>query len=467
MNARHNGAAFDRRTFLRAAAATGGAGALALLAAGCATGGAGSNPNSVSIWGVTGTFVPFQTKVINQFKQLHPEIDVRVNRVPSQGTGDATSVITAVRGGTAPDLWLLDRFSAAQYAAIGLIEPIDELIDEFEDVSKEEFLSSWLGFTVGELTYQGKTYGLPHDTDARGMFVNRTMLRDAGLDLDEFDWEQNGPVTMDRMAEVSDKLTKKEGGNYSKMGLLPWYGEGWPFTWGLGLGASYFDQADSKMTMDSAGVKKIYEFYDEWAQRYGYRAADTFIATYEPTGHPPGQTAFLANRMAFMVSVPSTIQTFDNYGPKDLDWSVAYLPTQAAGDDKYTWSGGFALCLPKGSKKNKAVWELMKYFTGKRGQETYMVPATSVPSNIAALKDPKGSAKSIRFFVESMPDSTCRPPLPVGGAWWDSLADARSSVLLGTASPQEAVERAQARVNPMMQTYSPFKLPKDYDKVRI
>ncbi|WP_420364469.1 ABC transporter substrate-binding protein [Curtobacterium sp. L3-7] len=467
MNARHNGAAFDRRTFLRAAAATGGAGALALLAAGCATGGVGSNPNSVSIWGVTGTFVPFQTKVINQFKQLHPEIDVRVNQVPSQGTGDATSVITAVRGGTAPDLWLLDRFSAAQYAAIGLIEPIDELIAEFEDVSKEEFLSSWLGFTVGELTYQGKTYGLPHDTDARGMFVNRTMLRDAGLDLDEFDWEQNGPVTMDRMAEVSDKLTKKEGGNYSKMGLLPWYGEGWPFTWGLGLGASYFDQADSQMTMDSGSVKKIYEFYDEWAQRYGYRAADTFIATYEPTGHPPGQTAFLANRMAFMVSVPSTIQTFDNYGPKDLDWSVAYLPTQAAGDDKYTWSGGFALCLPKGSKKNKAVWELMKYFTGKRGQETYMVPATSVPSNIAALKDPKGSAKSIRFFVESMPDSTCRPPLPVGGAWWDSLADARSSVLLGTASPQEAVERAQARVNPMMQTYSPFKLPKDYDKVRV
>ncbi|OIH93831.1 ABC transporter substrate-binding protein [Curtobacterium sp. MCBA15_001] len=459
--------AFDRRTFLRTAAAAGGAGALAFLAAGCATGGAGSNPNAVSLWGVTGTFVPFQTKVIDQFKRLHPEIDVRVNQVPSQGTGDATSVITAVRGGTAPDLWLLDRFSAAQYAAIGLIEPIDELIAEFEDVSKEEFLADWLGFAVGELTYKGKTYGLPHDTDARGMFVNKTMLKDAGIDADEFDWQQNGPVTFDRMGEVSDKLTKKSGGNYTHMGLLPWYGEGWPFTWGLGLGAEYFDQETSHMTMDSDSVKKIYEFYDDWAKRYGYRDADTFIATYEPTGHPPGQTAFLANRMAFMVSVPSTIQTFDNYGPKDLDWTVAYLPTQTADAPKYTWSGGFALCLPKGSKKNKAVWELMKYFTGKQGQETYMVPATSVPSNIAALKDPKGSAKSIKFFVESMPASTCRPPLPVGGQWWDSLADARSSVLLGTASPQQAVERAQARVDPIMQTYTPFKLPADYDKVQI
>ncbi|MGG7308646.1 extracellular solute-binding protein [Curtobacterium sp. AB451] len=459
--------AFSRRSFLRGATATAGAGALALLAAGCATGSRSSNPNQVSLWGVTGTFVPFQTKVIDQFKQLHPEVDVRVDVVPSQGTGDATSIITAVRGGRAPDLWLLDRFSAAQYAAIGLIEPIDDLIAEYEDQSKEEFLSQWLGFAVGEVSYEGKTYGLPHDTDARGMFVNRTMLKDAGVDLDEFDWEQNGPVTMDRMWEVSQQVTKKSAGDYTHMGLLPWYGEGWPFTWGLGLGASYYDQQDSRMTMDSASVRGIYDFYAEWAKRYGYRDADTFIATYEPTGHPPGQTAFLANRMAFMVSVPSTIQTFDNYGPKDLDWTTAYLPVQQEGDPKYTWSGGFALCLPKGSKKTKAVWELMKYFTGKRGQETYMVPATSVPTNIAALEDPNGSAKSIRYFVESITASTCRPPLPVGGAWWDSLADARSSVLLGTATPEQAVERAQNRVDPMMQTYAPFALPKDYDKVRV
>ncbi|MFZ7087954.1 extracellular solute-binding protein [Curtobacterium sp. RRHDQ10] len=460
--------ALDRRSFLRGAATVGGAGALALLAAGCSTaGGSSGDANTVSIWGVTGTFVPFQTRVLNQFKRLHPEIDVQVNVVPGQSTGDATSIITAVRGGTAPDLWLLDRFSAAQYAAIGLIEPIDELIEEFEAEPKEEFLKQWLGFTVGELTYKDKTYGLPHDTDARGMFVNRTMLRDGGVDLDEFDWTKNGPVTFDRVAEVGDRLSNKSGGEYTHVGLLPWYGEGWPFTWGLGLGASYFDNQACGMTMDSPGVEKVFRFYEDWAERIGYRAADTFIATYEPTGHPPGQMAFIQNRMAFMVSVPSTIQTFDNFGPKDLDWTMAYLPTESAGDDKYTWSGGFALCLPKGSKKNRAVWELMKYFTGKRGQETYMVPATSVPSNIAALKDPRGTAKSIKFFVESMPDSTCRPPIPVGGQWWDALADARSSVLLGTASPQEAVERAQARVDPIMQTYCPFTLPKDYGKVDI
>ncbi|MEG8036600.1 hypothetical protein QP157_15185 [Sphingomonas sp. LR61] len=95
--------AFDRRTFLRGAAATGGAGALALLAASCASGSSGrSNPNQVTIWGVTGTFVPFQTKVIKDFNEIHPEVDVKVNVVPSQGTGDATSIITAVRGGTAP-----------------------------------------------------------------------------------------------------------------------------------------------------------------------------------------------------------------------------------------------------------------------------------------------------------------------------------------------------------------------------
>ena len=393
---------------------------------------------------------------------------MRVNQVPSQGVGDATSIITAVRGGTAPDLWLLDRFSASQYAAIGLIEPIDGLIEEFEDQSKDEFLEQWIGFTVGELTYLGKTYGLPMDTDARGMFVNRKMLRGAGIDPDEFDWQHNGPVTIDRMAEVNEQLTTKDGrGNYEHLGFIPWYGEGWPFTWGLALGAEYYDQENSRMTMDSPGVRSIYEFYDEWAQRLGYKKADTFIATYEPTGHPPGQLAFLNDRLAFMVSVPTVVTQFQKYGPKDLDMATAYNPVMQEGDPAFTWSGGYALCLPKGSKKNRAVWEFMKYYCGQQGQRRYMPPATAVPSNLDVLHDPEGSAESIRFFVEAMPDSTCRPPLPVGGAWWDSLADARSSVLLGSATPQEAVERAQARVDPMMQTYSPFALPADYDEVRV
>lgn len=348
------GHGFDRRTFLRGAAAATGAGALSLLAASCASDGAArSAPDVVSLWGVTGTFVPFQTKMIKQFKQMHPEITVNVNQVPSQGTGDATSVITAVRGGTAPDLWLLDRFSASQYAAIGLIEPIDELIEEFEDQSKEEFLSQWIGFTVGELTYEGNTYGLPFDTDARGLFVNKKVLRENGIDQDEFDWTQNGPVDMDRMAELNGRISKKSGGDYTHMGFIPWYGEGWPFTWGLALGASYYDNATSQMTMDSKSVESVFDFFDDWSKRLGYRDTDTFLATYEPTGHPPAQTAFQNNRLGFMVSVPSTIQTFDNY-VKDLEWGVAYLPTMRQGDPKFTWSGGFALCLPKGSKKNSS-----------------------------------------------------------------------------------------------------------------
>ena len=44
---------------------------------------------------------------------------------------------------------------------------------------------------------------------------------------------------------------------------------------------------------------------------------------------------------------------------------------------------------------------------------------------------------------------------------------ALSAVLSGLKELREAVERAQARVDPMMQTYSPFKLPKDYDKVQV
>ncbi len=41
---------------------------------------------------------------------------------------EATQLITAVRGGTGPDVYLLDRFTVAQRAADGLIEDLTQLL---------------------------------------------------------------------------------------------------------------------------------------------------------------------------------------------------------------------------------------------------------------------------------------------------------------------------------------------------
>src|SRR5699024_11582456 len=54
---------------------------------------------------------------------------------------DASSVITAVRGRTGPDVYFMDRFNTSQFASLGLLEPIDDLIEEYEGVSPKEYMS--------------------------------------------------------------------------------------------------------------------------------------------------------------------------------------------------------------------------------------------------------------------------------------------------------------------------------------
>ena len=210
------GAGINRRSFLKGAAAVGVAAAGVGTVSGCST---ERGPNDIVLWGVGGDSREYQAQIIEAFKKENPEINVIVNNVPGSGDGDATSVITAVRGGTAPDLWFMDRFSCAQYASLGLLESISPLIEKYEDPT---FLDQFLPFAVNELRLNGQVYGLPNQTDTRVLYYNKEVLRDAGIDTDALD-PANGAPTVAMIDEMSDKLIKTdERGNYTRLGLIPY-----------------------------------------------------------------------------------------------------------------------------------------------------------------------------------------------------------------------------------------------------
>jgi multiple sugar transport system substrate-binding protein len=352
----------------------------------------------------------------------------------------------------------MDRFTGSQYAAIGLLEPITPLIEKYEDSG---FLDSWLAFARNELTYQGQIYGLPIGTDVRALYYNKTMLRDAGIDLDELD-PKNGPPTIARIMEISDKITKKdERGNYAQMGLIPWNAQGWGYTWSVGTGSSYFDDKSCSTDLTAKPIVDAFQFLHDWGAQMGYGAVNAFEAAYEPLNHPPSQTAFLGQKMAFTVQTSTTVFALAKYAPK-LDYGFTYLPVFKAGDKPYTWSGGFSIVAPKGSALSEPVWNLMKFFAGKTGQSIFM-PATKALPTLRELFDLPAIA-DMRPFIEQLTYSTSRPPIPVGSIWWDALTQVHSSMKIGSKPAQEALEEAQARVSPQMAAYCPFKLPEGYGK---
>lgn len=451
----------DRRTFLGGAAASGAA-ALGLGA--CAPSGP-TGDDVIRYWGYGAADVRFDEAALAAFQQTEAgrDVTISVNQVPSNGASDNSQIITAVRGGTAPDLWLMDRFNAVQNASIGLLEPIDGMIEEFEGVSVEEFSAQWLQFAIDELTYDGRLYGLPMSTDARGIEYNENLLRKFDVDLDLFDPQQH-VLTWDELREAARQITTMDSrGNYEYLGFCPWRDEAWSYTWGFGLGAQLYDNATSSITLDSPEWLAVHELYADWAEEYPYASVDAFFATYQPPNAPPTQNAMFSERLAMLTTGPFAIRGNEKYAP-DLPLKFTYLPVNTAGDDIYTWSGGSAFVVPHGANMTKNLWEFMKFYAGTPGQNLIMPMLGDLPTNIQTIVDGNYNQKA-ELFREMLPYSTSRPPLPVGSAAWATLARTRTSVALGSMTPQEAIDTNQAMVEPKMALFEGYQMPDTYGQM--
>jgi multiple sugar transport system substrate-binding protein len=75
------------------------------------------------------------------------------------GETDIAKLLTAIRGGVAPDVYMADRFTVPERANQGVL---DELPADAAALS-----SQYLPFAWAETQFKGKTYALPFDTDAR------------------------------------------------------------------------------------------------------------------------------------------------------------------------------------------------------------------------------------------------------------------------------------------------------------
>jgi multiple sugar transport system substrate-binding protein len=211
------------------------------------------------------------TQTAEEFSKKNPSIKVNIETMPGSET-DVAKLMTAVRSGAGPDLAVIDRFTVAQRAAAGLLTDLTPLIKkEGKDLSREYTEGPWQ-----EVTYDGKTYALPTETDARVLFYNKKILRDAGIDLSEFD-PAHGPISPERFKEIALKLNQTDAsGAYTRLGFVPWLEQGWGYTWGFAFGGSFFDFKNCKVTATDPGVVNGYQFLYDFAKALDPQKARNF-----------------------------------------------------------------------------------------------------------------------------------------------------------------------------------------------
>lgn len=438
----------NRRRFLQGAAGLGAAAAIGgprvIVPARAQSG------PTVTFWtGFTDPDLAILKNMVETFNGETTDFQVELVQIPPAEVTDVSKLMTAVRGGTGPDVYHLDRFIVAQRAADGLLQDLSQ----FEGGAT--LLEEHLPFARAEATFDGKPYAQPLGTDARALYFNRGMLNEAGIDATVLD-PANGPATWDEIKGIAGELNQKgPDGNYQRMGFHPWLGQGWHYTYGFSWGGEFFDEAACQVTPDNPQVLAAFQWVYDYCAELGAQEVNAFGSASIQPGFPPQQHPFIVGNLGMQINGDWIINQMRQYAP-DIDYGITFIPVPNDGDQAATWAGGWSAVIPQGAKQPDEAFRFMQWIGGEPGQRIYSKESSHLPTIESLIADTTLFEERHQFFSqELLPIARNRPPLPVGAKYWDELSIAWQATYLNETEPAEALATAKERVQGQLERFCP------------
>lgn len=201
----------------------------------------------ITFWDMPWGGTEYQTvaeELVNQFNEEHKEsIKVKYQSIPWDGCFNAFNV--AIESGADLDVSTGSAYQPHQFAEMGEILPMDDLVKEMEE---EGTLDDFVDGTLEQFQMDGQQVAMPWNIDPKGIYYNKSMLDAAGLEV---------PTTWDEFYACCEALTDKENGIYglAVAGNNPWQLEALMF----GNGGSYIDE-EKKANFDTPETREALEF---------------------------------------------------------------------------------------------------------------------------------------------------------------------------------------------------------------
>lgn len=369
--------------------------------------------------------------------------NIKITETPKPFGDIWTANIAAVAAGSGmPDVIVEDRPQLVQRAA----DNIDLDLSQYATRDGIDGAAFW-PFTWQEATVEGKPYGIPFETDVRVLYWNKQLFKEVGLD------PEKPPKTWDELEAYADKLDKKnDDGTYARIGFHPDIGNaGWN-VWSRTNGAALV--TDGKPIVNDPKMVETFEWIKKWYDRYGgYDAITQFRSTF---GAPPND-AFMSGKVAMILDINGYSSVLNFYDPRievmnaqstperqRIDVGVGDAPYSASYGKPASWSGGFALAIPRGSKNPDAAWEFIKCATGVDGASSWSRDTSAMAANVAAAQDPAlvGDPRW-QFFLNAMKYSQGTTVVPKYANWGQEIDKVREAVFKGETPVKAALDSAQ------------------------
>ena len=405
-------------------------------------------------------------------------------------TSDPTRFLLSVAGDQPPDVMYFDRYALSEWAARGAFEPLDHFIARDRKAGRTDYphKSRYYPVCWNESIYHGRVYGVPLGVDTRPFFYNKDLFVRAGLVY------QSGPKKGQAKPPRTWKELKADALRLSQwrdkahqrlkvVGFAPLLGNSFLYMYGWLNGGKFITDHGHKCTLNDPKIVGALEWMKSVYQELGgYENVQAFAAGFGSDALDP----FISGKVAMKIDWYGNIQKIANYGP-DVNFGVAAPPMPASEIAKLSpyrqkhhltlsWSGGFALAIPKRAKNQKGAWALIRFLTSDRGirltvkshremtlaqghvflprlcpviklnHEFYRKYVTDNPSL------PKRFKEAMKECVDLLAYSKYRPVTPVGQQLWNAQVDATESALAGE-SAKKALDYQTARIQHALDTF--------------
>ncbi len=398
-------------------------------------------------WG--GNEAPAMRAVVDQFNASQDRITVDFLSVSQIDR----KVTIAIAGGDPPDIAGLWSYNLAALADMDAILPLGEFMAA-EGVSREEWLQRYTSGLTPLFRYHGEVFGLPSTPFASALHWNKTMFRQAGLDPE---WP---PGTVEELDEMARQLTRKDPhtGQLSQLGFLPSEPGYWTWAFGPWFGAPLFNAAGAVNLAHAPGQLAAMRWVRQYTEEFGLDATRRFTSGF--SGASTQQSPFLTGKIAMMFQGPWINRSIRLYAP-GLDYGVSPWPhVPGTNPAPFVTVDSDAVAICRGSRHPEAAWEFIKFLSSSnpaaetesdlRGMETVCF-LQEKPSPLRVWSPyftnhhPNPYVGKFREFMAS-PNATTTPVVGIWQEYARELEHATNDVRLLKATPEEALNYAQQRV---------------------
>ncbi|QSO54015.1 extracellular solute-binding protein [Alicyclobacillus curvatus] len=423
----------------------------ALVVVGCGTTGSSSNTGksgssgnvtNITIWDDYSSAQPagkaFNT-LVDEFNKSHPNIHVTAQYI-TVGDNMLPKIMTALAGNQEPDMvaggyptWgpgLLDS---------GKVVTLDSYLKNSKTLHASDFYPGMLNVS----SYKGKVLSIPNDGGDYGIFYNKNIFTQAGLNPNK------PPQTWSELLKDAQQIKQKTGnwGFYVPIGNTEW--TVWTFEGMLwGNGGTFIDTSGPKAKVEfnsPAGVQALQMWVD---MIHKYKVA-------QPTAYP-------------ITTQTSDILEKGNVGMViDGPWDVAPLNKAnfplgttmfPQGTSSYSTNLGTDtfFIFKTGKAKQDASWQFIEWFMKPSRLAQWDINASFLPTLTSVVNTP-AYAKFLKDhpdmapLVENLKYAHGRPSLKSYNAISTELGNQIEAALYGQVSAKQALDTAATKAEQILQ----------------